>query len=198
MSSKSRTANMERVAFELGMEFSPKDEWGLRRLLLDFKLFRQGSGQRITNLLQKEDDLMESKTYIFDYQYTISTGKSSHTYHQTVFFLDSKKLGLPEFWMKPENFFHKIGDWLGFKDIDFAAFPEFSKQYHLKGKDEEAVRYAMNDQVLHYFTVEKDWCLEGQNYFMIFYKSETLLSEGQIKSFYKKGMELYGMLALEG
>ena len=99
--------------------------------------------------------------------------------------------------MKPENFFHKIGAWLGIEDIDFDAFPEFSNQYYLKGKDKEAVRDMMDNRVLHFFTVNKDWYLEGVNYYMIFYKDEQLLSSGQIYKFFNKGMELYRMLSAQ-
>ena len=151
----------------------------------------------MSHLLQKKDGLLEMNLHIFDYQYTISTGKTSHTYKQTVFFVESKKLALPEFWMKPENFFHKIGAWLGIEDIDFDAFPEFSNQYYLKGKDKEAVRDMMDNRVLHFFTVNKDWYLEGVNYYMIFYKDEQLLSSGQIYKFFNKGMELYRMLSAQ-
>ncbi len=192
-----RQTEMQRAAYELNLTYFPKDEWGLLRLLRDFKLFRKGGRRRMSHLLQKKDGLLEMNLHIFDYQYTISTGKTSHTYKQTVFFVESKKLALPEFWMKPENFFHKIGAWLGIEDIDFDAFPEFSNQYYLKGKDKEAVRDMMDNRVLHFFTVNKDWYLEGVNYYMIFYKDEQLLSSGQIYKFFNKGMELYRMLSAQ-
>lgn len=193
--SKKRTQALEQVAFDLEMPFSPKDEWGSYELLRDFKLFQVGSRKGITNMMRKQDTMLEMDVSIFDFQYTISTGKTSHTYRQTVFFMQSKKLGLPHFWMKPENFTHRIGQWLNLsKDIDFIEYPTFSDQYWLKGKDEDYIRATMNDKVLKFFTIEKDWSLEGCNYYLIFYKNYQLLPPDTIKEFYRKGMKICEML----
>ncbi len=78
---------MQRMADELNMDFSRKDEWGMLALLRDFELFQRGGRKRITNILQKSTGLLEEKISIGDYQFTISTGKSSHTFYQTFFFV---------------------------------------------------------------------------------------------------------------
>ena len=90
---------------------------------------------------------MVSDINVFDYRFTISTGKTSVTKEQTVFFMNSKELGLPDFYMKPEHFLHKIAAFLGFEDIDFEEFPGFSDQYHLKGEDEHYIRAVMGEDV---------------------------------------------------
>lgn len=197
MAKSSRTLDMQKAAEHLEMQFFPKEEWGLVALLQDFKLFKVGGSKRIVNQLFKSDAWLETEAHVFDYQYTVSTGKSSVTYKQTVFFVNSKKLGLPHFWMKPEHFFHKVGHFLGIKDINFEAFPEFSDQYYLKGDDEDYIRATLNEKVLHFFTIEKNWSLEGVNYFMIFYCHNTLMPPNMIKDFYLKGMKLCEMLTAE-
>ncbi len=189
--SRKRTEEMSQVAFNLKFSFKEKDNWNLHTLLEDFKLFRHGGRREITNLMHQSDPLMNSDIYIFDYSYIISTGKSSKRFQQTVFFVHSKSLGLPFFRMRPENFFHKIGSWLGIEDIDFESHPKFSNQYYLKGEDEDYIRHVMNDDILKFFSVEKKWFLEGINYYMIFYRLDKLLSPSQIRKFYKKGIFLY-------
>jgi hypothetical protein len=52
----------------------------------------------------------------------------------------SSLLSLPEFELRSENMFHKIGKAFGCQDINFESHPEFSKRYLLRGADEEAVR----------------------------------------------------------
>lgn len=188
---------LQELASQLEMSYAEKEEWGLIALLKDFKLFRVGGAQKITNILSKKDEWLETETHVFDYQYTVSTGKSSVSFKQTVFFVNSKKLGLPHFWMKPETFFHKIGHFLGIKDINFEAFPQFSDQYYLKGDDEEYIRATMNEKVLHFFTIEKNWNLEGVNYFMIFYCHNTVIPPHLIKDFYKKGTKICEMLIMD-
>ncbi len=190
-----RAAQLEEVAFDLGMQFQSKDDWGLLRLLKDFHLFKQGSRKRIEHILHQKDGMLESELHIFDYQYTISSGKSSVTYKQTVFFMQSKQLGLPQFLMKPEHFFHRIGEWLNLtKDIDFEEFPQFSKQYWVKSDNEDYLRASVNEPFLKFFTIEKNWQLEGLNYYLLFYKKHELLPPAQIKDFYQKGMKICEML----
>ena len=106
---KHRTQKMSKIAFDFEMDFHPKDDWGLLALLKGFQLFRQGRRRRISNILQRKDDFLELETYIFDYRFVRGRSKHRKTFNQTVFFIQSKKLGLPEFLMKPENFFHRIG-----------------------------------------------------------------------------------------
>ncbi|NRB49560.1 MAG: hypothetical protein HRU41_17910 [Saprospiraceae bacterium] len=193
----SRQQQFERLAYQLDMEYSPKDEWGLKTLLKDFKLFRRGGRKRIKNLLHQQSDLHQLDTRIFDYQFTISTGNSSRTFKQTVFFVESKSLGLPQFWMKPESFFHKVGAFLGFEDIDFEEYPKFSENYYLKGEDEEYIRSTLNDEFLKFFSVEKKWYLEGLNYYMIFYRFNDLLPPHEVKNLHEKGLQLAEMLKQE-
>lgn len=189
-----RSTALRSLAYKMGMEYYAEDDWRMISLMRDFRLFKRGGRKRITNILRKTDEMMEDKINIFDYQYTVSTGKSARTFKQTVFFIQSKQLGLPEFWMKPENFLHTIGAWLGFEDIDFEDYPEFSKQYLLKGTDEDYIRYTLNDSFLKFFTVEKDWSVEGINYFLILYKRRKLLSPREVKSLYRKGMKVFDMI----
>jgi len=179
------------------MEYSEKDEWGLLQLLKGFQLFKKGGRKSVTNILSREDGLEGLKVNIFDYRYVISTGKSAKRFRQTVFFVQSKDLFLPEFWMRPEHILHKIGSFIGLEDINFKEHPEFSNQYYLKGVDEELIRYTFQEEVLHYFTIEKNWYLEGIRYFFILYKKDFLMQPSQIKHFYSNGMELWRRLLRE-
>lgn len=188
---------MSKIAFDLGMEFHQRDQWSMLSLLKGFQLFRQGRARRITNIMHQRDEFLNVETYIFDYYSVRGRGKHRKATNQTVFFIQSKSLGLPEFLMKPENFFHKIGAYLGMQDIDFEEFPVFSENYLLKGKDEDYIRATMNEEVLRFFSVEKDWSLEGVNYFLIFYQKKRLIPPQKIKHFFKKGMELHRMLIAE-
>lgn len=190
---ESRSQQLAEVAYRLGVDFTPEDEWRFMNLLTDFKIFKRGHRRSITNIFRSRDEFLETDLRIFDYQYTISSGKSHHRYRQTVFFADSRKLGLPEFRMKPENFFHKIGSLLGFEDINFENYPEFSNQYYLKSTDEEYLRATMHDGILRFFSKEKGWRLEGINYYLIFYRHNVLMPPEKIKQFYDKGMQVFDL-----
>ncbi len=193
-SRKRRAAQLKKVAFELGMEYEPVESYGMQRLLSDFHLCKHGMKKRILNLMQMRDGWQKTDARVFDYYYTVNTGNSSATFKTTVFFVQSKSLGLPQFLMKPENFFHHIASFLGFEDIDFEEHEQFSEQYYLKGPDESLIRHTFSKDVCRFFTVHKDWSLEGIGYYLIFYKKHKLLDPGQIKSFYRKGMHLLDLL----
>jgi hypothetical protein len=96
--------------------------------------------------------------------------------------------------MQPENFFHKIGQKFGLQDIDFEEYPTFSNQYLLRGQDESLIRSTMSKDMLHFFTLEKYWSLEGMNYYFIFYKRNKILPIDQIQKLHKKGLQVFEML----
>lgn len=189
-----RAAAMKTVASHLGMSYRAKDEYGTRKLLGDFQLFRRGGRKKVTNLMKKKETDFDLETNIFDYQYTVSTGNSAATFRQTVFFVQSKQLALPQFLLKPEHFFHRIGTYLGMQDIDFVDHPKFSRQYLLQGEDEDLIRQKLTEDFRTYFTVEKNWTLEGLNYFLIFYRNKKRIPPEDLPEFYRKGKEIYNLL----
>ena len=190
--STAREQQLRYVASRLNMSFSPDDEYGLLSLLDGFQLFNIGRRKKISNILRREEDFGEMDLRIFDYEY--ARGKSKRRHRQTVFFIQSKQLGLPQMLMKPESLFNKIGAYLGMQDIDFESHPEFSKKYLLQGEDEELVRAIMDEKVLQFFTIEKGWYLEGIGYYLIVYKKYKLLGPRSITKFYQKGMDIHGLL----
>ena len=151
---------MKKLAFQLDMEFTKKDEFSLRKRLTDFQLFQKGHSRSIYNLMIKKDDWLETQYSIFDYKYVQQHGKHAKTYRQTVFFIDSKKLELPEFLMKPEHFLHKIGKHLNLvQDIDFKEHPEFSKNYLVQSEFPEMLKEQTHPELLKFLTIEDKWTL---------------------------------------
>jgi len=190
-----RQRNMAALAQKLDFTFHEEDDFGLLNQLQDFKLFNEGRGKTIERIMRRQDGLMEFDIYIFDYSFRRWGGSSSdNKEYQTVFFLQSAQLGLPEIWMKPETIAHKLGELLGFGDIDFVRFPKFSGQYRLTGGDEEYIRHHFTDEVLNYFTVNKGWTVEGLGFYLLFYRKGTLIPSAQIEDFYKRGQEIYGLM----
>jgi hypothetical protein len=198
-SDEARREQMRQTAHTLKMKFTEADEYGMIALLRDFHLFKKGGNKTITNLLTHTSDLMEDKVNIFDYKYVVSTGKSSHTFKQTVFFINSKRLAMPELLMKPEHFFHRLGNWLGLQqDIDFEEHPAFSENYLLQGEDEPHVRRTMDKEgIIRLFTIEKEWSLESVGYYLIFYQRERLIPPQEIKHLYERGMMLFNEFRIE-
>ncbi len=191
-----RSTALRNIADKLDLEYQPTDEWGILPQLQDFKLFSTGFGGKMRHVLSRQDELMESTVHIFDYRYLVWAGKSTRKIEQTVFFLESQKLGLPEFYMQPERFFHRIGELLGLtEDIDFEGHIDFSYNYRLKGKEEGYIRHSFKEDVLRFFAIEKGWSMEGMGFYLVLYKKNKILKPILIEGFYNKGLSLYEQLS---
>lgn len=193
-----RSKQLETLAGKLGMDFSRKDDFGMVKKLGNFQLFKKGSSRKIINLMTADDSWLESSYAIFDYRFTIQHGKSASTHFQTVFFMDSKKLALPQFLLKPEHFFHRIGKYLNWvQDIEFEAHPDFSEKYLVQSDFPNMLKGMMKEEVVQFFTIEDKWSLEGLNYYLIFYQNQKRLPIETIRSFHKKGLYLAKLLQEE-
>lgn len=175
-----------------GLTYLDKDEFGTKAYLKGFKLFKYGNG-KIRNLSQKKSTALDTEINVFDYKYTVSNGKSSTTLDQTVFFVNSKKLALPAFQMKPEHIGHKIAAFLGWEDIDFEEYPVFSDKYHLTGEHADFIRHHFDDTILKFFSKTSGWTIEAVNYYMIFYAANSLVPENILIDFYRLGMGVFDL-----
>jgi hypothetical protein len=194
-SDKHRVEALRSKAATMEMKFHLEDSHMLADQLSEFKLFNQGTSRKVKSVMTKSDGL-ESE-FLFDYSYTIQAGNTRVKHNQTVLFLNSKKLSLPEFILKPENFFDKIISAFGYTDINFESHQEFSKKYNLKGEYEPLIRKYFNKSVLDLLTEHRDFTIEGMNYYFIFYKSKLLTNPNDIASFYQLGKMISELFTLQ-
>lgn len=193
---KRRADEMNACAKALSWSFKPDDQFGMIKWLLDFKLFRSGTRKKITPLILKEEDTDLAFSSLFDYAYTVSTGKSSVTYRQTVYFRYSKALALPHFVMVPEKWFHRVGTFFGMQDIDFVEYPEFSQNYLLRGEDEDYIRHHFDHpEMIRFFDHQGFYSMEGMNYLLILYVNNVLLPKEQALQLVKIGDRLHDFFA---
>lgn len=186
---KKRTDAIRALALSNGFTFSEKAPSGLDERTGEFKLFNKGHSRRITNaMVQAQSAFTVSQ---FDYSYTIGSGKSSTTYRQTVTLIETKTAQFPPFVLGPENVFHRLGDVMGIRDIDFDDYPEFSKRYLLKGDDEVAVRELFTPALLEHFTTHLGFSIEGLGGGLIVYRGGTRTKPEQIAAELKARMEIF-------
>ncbi|HHS95115.1 MAG TPA: hypothetical protein ENJ45_00885, partial [Phaeodactylibacter sp.] len=168
---KSRSKTMRELAFQLGMEYYDSDDNELVHSLSGFKLLQKGRSPRVTNLLSLIEEGKEQEFCLFDYRCRTGTSKNRRTKYTTVFLARSARLHLPLFYLKPKNFLHKVGEYIGWtKDIAFDSHPIFSDSYYLQGNSEIDIRQLFNTDLLNFFSREKTWYLEGFGSDFIFYK----------------------------
>ena len=168
-----RTEALQSLAPMLGFSFDgesrkPGDS-GLDGPLLSLPLFKHGGAPRVRNLMRAAT--IDGEDLVFEFRYTISTGKSSHTIQHTVAAFRRRGARIPAFQMYPESVFSKLGHLLGEPDIDFESNVEFSSHYVLKGDDPDAVRAFFERQAVAYFGERPNWSAEGANEWLVVYRA---------------------------
>lgn len=186
---RKRREALEKLARLLDYSFSAKGSDSLLASVNQFHLFTQGHRRRITNVLTGRSD--DTLVTIMDYRYTTGGGKNSHTWVQTVILYQCSRLHLPVFTLRPENLFHKIGNAFGYQDIDFDSNPTFSRQYLLRGTEEQAIRNLFSDACLLYYEQHKGLCTEGTGDKLAFYRSSKRVPPPKLRSFIEEGSAVF-------
>jgi hypothetical protein len=188
-SDKKRNITLRDLSKSMGLSFEHKHDYGMHQQLSEFRLFKVGGSREVLNVISEPG--LGFENHLFDYKYVVSTGKTTQIFKQTVLFINSKKLSLPEFYQKPETIFTRLMAILGFDDIDFTNHEEYSKAYHLKGDYEEVIRYYFSDEVLDLLNAQKDLYVEGMNYYLILYQKNKLCPPEQLNTFRNLGLILH-------
>lgn len=156
---KERTRQLQVTASQLGWSFAASAPLNMIAGLESFALFNQGQGKQINNFMYGEASGM--KAAVFDYAYTTGSGKNRHTQYQSVVYLEPGYMRLPYFSLRPEGLIFKIFTAFGYQDIDFGQRPEFSKQYILRGPDEQAIRQTFSDGLLSFYEMYPGTSTDG-------------------------------------
>ena len=186
---KKRTEQFALISAELKLNFFPKGSTSLFERLKPFYLFSKGRSRKIKNLMEGEANKVELA--IFDYQYTTHGGQHPQTHRQSLLFIRSPKLNLPDFSLRPENVFHKIGSAFGDKDIDFETHPIFSKSYLLRGDNEAAIRGLFNNELLNFIQSQQKISIEGSSDQLIFYRHKNRVKPEEVESFMEEGFQVF-------
>lgn len=155
-----RTDVLQQAAVAMGFSFEAEGDLDQIKALGNLPLFGHGHSRRPKNIMRGRT--ADDAVTVFDYQYTTGGGKESHTWRQTVALYPGAGRSLPEFVLAPENLLHKLGQLLGYQDIDFDSSPVFSSRYVLRGQDETAIRSAFTMEMRAFLEQEQGWTVEVQ------------------------------------
>jgi hypothetical protein len=184
-----RVAALQAVAERTGWAFRAEVPFETIPKLDRFELFRQGGHTRkLRNLMTSPPG--DVRAVIFEFSYTVSTGKSTTTVSQTVLYTTSDTLDLPEFSVRPENFLHNIATALGFQDIDIDNRPVFSDMFLLRGKDEARVREVFGDGVCEFFEQRQGVCAAGEAHELLYWRAGKRAKPEEIEHLIAEGDEL--------
>ena len=194
---KKRTEALQAVASSLIFSFSKKADKSFVKMnsLDQFHLFSRGHSRKVLNVMTGRSKDIE--VMIMDYWFTTGGGNNSRRWGQTITLFQCSRLRLPSFVVRPENIFHRVGSVFGYKDIDIDSHPTFSKQYLLRGVDEEAVRKLFAGELLKYYDDHNGLSTEGDGDRLIFYRSSRRVPPDGIQSFLEEGHEIVRLYMTE-
>ncbi len=190
---KRRAEALDAFSREIGFTFVGNDRTRIPNMVGGFELFNKGRSRTVKHLMYGPRG--NANVYFFDYSYRTGSGKNSSTHSQTVVLFESEALQLPRFFLVPENLFHKIGNLFGYRDIDFDAYPEFSKQYLLRGEEEDRIRQCFNHRILSFFEAKKGLYTEGNGSQLLYYRVRHIVQPKNLQSFLDEAVEVYRTFA---
>jgi hypothetical protein len=181
---RKRTQALQVTAQEIGFTFGDEDwEDQSQAPQLETALFDRGHSRKFDNVMS--GSYSGFRVSLFDYSFTTGGGKSSHTWTQTVAAF-TQELSLPDFALRPEGFFDRIGEALVHKDIHFDSHPDFSHRYHLRGSDPEKIRELFSPALLTFcegLAPEDKWHIEGNGTALILYRSDATVNPVEVRAF---------------
>lgn len=168
-----RRKDLEELAASMGLSFSAEgpDESSLSRSGLE--IFSAGHSRKASNLVRTQSGA--GQVSFFDYHYVTGGGKHSQAHNFTLALIECSRVRIPCFDLKPEGLLYKIGEMMGFKDIDLPAFPIFSDKYRLTGSDEAAVHMFFTPQRAAWFERNPGLRVQGAPGHIILFKREGRL-----------------------
>jgi len=155
------------LGFTITIGSKPLREAGLSEELTGLPLFTHGRAPRVRNVVRGRTP--EGELLLFDFRYTVQSGKHTTTIEQTVVAFE-RPAALPAFELRPEGVFARIGQAFGATDIDFDSNPEFSKKYQLRGQDPDAVRRLFEREAVPCLAQTSGWSVEGARHWLIVFR----------------------------
>jgi len=151
-----------------GLSFQPAHDRGMDDRYPQFKCLKQGDDRYAYNVM--EGAVGQRTACAFDYHYethsTDSKGnRTTYDHHFSAVIVETG-LALKPLVIRKEGFFDKIGEFLGFEDIDFESI-EFSKAFYVKSPDR---RWAFD--VIQQSTME--FLLESPRFTLEFQESQII------------------------
>jgi hypothetical protein len=185
---KERTRVLQATATQLGWSFVARPPLNMIAGLDRFALFNQGHSGEIWNMMYGEAQGI--KAAVFDYVYITGYGRNRQTHYQSVVYLEPGNFSLPYFSLRPEGLLYKIFTAFGYQDIDFGQRPEFSRQYILRGQDEQAIRRTFNDRLLAFYESYPGTSTDGGGNQLFIYRGGYRFQPQEIQSYVGLGLEV--------
>ena len=168
-----RRKAMSAIAEKLHLSFYRGKERGIIRKFSFINKFHHGRDKYASNSLYGQ--YRGHEVNVFDYHYTTGHGKNRR-HHRLSFFLIEIPVVFPELTIVPEDVFSKIGQAIGYDDIDFESH-EFSRKYCVRSKDKKFAYDFCNAKMIDYLLSNNELSIEVENNVLAIYFNRRLAPE---------------------
>jgi len=159
ISSMKRRQAMMALAARLGLNFYPRKDRDMARRYRFLDKLRAGRDRYAFNTLT--GGYQDNDVTVFDYHYKTGSGKNTHHHYLSFFFL-KMPASFPELVIAREGLLSKIGQALGYDDIDFESH-EFSRKFCVRSKDKKFAYDVCNALMIEYLLSNDDLSIEIEN-----------------------------------
>jgi hypothetical protein len=166
-----------------GLKFLPAKDHSVWLRYQAFKCLQRGENRYAYNIML--GTVGERVTCGFDYHYethsTNSKGqRQTHHYHFSALVVDAN-LPLKPLFIRPEGFFDKVTEFVGFEDIDFES-AEFSQKFFVKAPDRRWAFDVLHQKTMELMLAYPRFHIEFQGTQVIAYYNSKTFSPGEFSS----------------
>jgi hypothetical protein len=133
-------------AHKRGLTFNSQRDSSFGRLFPDLECLHRGHSRYARNVMKGE--LNGNTITAFDYHYTTGHGKNRSHHNFSALILHSP-LPLRPLFIRRENVFDKVTEFLGMDDIDFES-AEFSRKFYVKAEDKRWAYDVIHPRMMEY------------------------------------------------
>lgn len=183
--SRKRTQALQDASVMIGFTFGG-EEWPDkgRAPLLETELFGKGHSRQARNIMMGSGGGL--RISLFDYAYTVGTGKNRQTYTQSVASFSKDGASLPYFALRSANALSGALDAVAHKNIHFEAAPEFARRYVLRGALPEKVEELFTPGLISFaegLDAREKWHIEGAGDALFVYRAAKKVAPEKLRDF---------------
>ncbi|MBM4193701.1 MAG: hypothetical protein FJ202_04885 [Gemmatimonadetes bacterium] len=147
---KQRREALTRFAASLGFSYD-RDGGGdfvTNRL---HRWFDRGHSKKTRNRIEGSRELagLDCQVYMGDFHYVTGSGKNQSSHAHSYLLLTLPWRGIPNMEIRTEHLLDKLGDAMGFDDIDFES-AEFSRRFMVKSADKRFAYAVIHPRMMEY------------------------------------------------
>ena len=148
-----------------------------------------------TRRINKVSNILENKNCkLFDTQFSEGELIAKQIVKATMLYITTNKT-IPEFTLDKEGIFEYIYHFAGYNDIAIAEHPDFTKRFYLSGKDEDAIKLFLTEELILFFESNKYYHIEGNNNGLLIIGNERLAGVKEIKAMADFGVRLQKIIS---